>query len=177
MPTMIGIDLGCGKHKAAGFIGFDIDPQADPDVLCDFDAGALPVRSHAVDRIRCQDIIEHVVDPVAFFTELVRVSSRIGAEIYIRTPHFTSRYAYNDPTHRHQFGTEVVDFLIARVAPRFPGCCLSSTGRLLFPRLFRVLGIAWLMNRMPHRYEQLFCYLCPAENMEFTIAVRWDAES
>lgn len=170
---MVRVDLGCGRRKAEGYIGFDVDPGSDLDVLCDFDC-CLPIKSRSVDIIRCQDVIEHVADPVRFFRELIRVLKPNGGEIYLRTPHYTSRYAYNDPTHQHRFGADILEYLIARISHASPAVRIRYRRRLLFPRVYRFLGIARIMNRFPHRYEQLFCYLFPAENMEFTVSVHGD---
>ena len=167
MPLII--DIGCGKNKSNGSIGLDISKESDADIIADLNSGCIPVKSNSADSIICQDVLEHIKDTEKFFSETVRIS-KSSAIVKIRTPHYTSRYAYNDYTHLHYFGFDFILKLIQRFER--PDLKISiREKKLIFPRLWRLLGIEIIMNRIPHRYEQLFCYIFPAENMYFEIEI------
>lgn len=168
---MVRIDLGCGNAKKEGAVGFDIELSDNVDVQCDFNGRSVPVKSNSVDEICCRDVIEHLHDTPRFFLELIRIVRKTGGRIYIRTPHYTSRYAYNDPTHVKYFGLGVIDYLMMHNEKTGRNIKISCEKQLLFPKIYRLSGIAWLMNKFPHRYEQVFCYIFPAENMEFNLHI------
>lgn len=166
------LDLGCGLAKQNGAIGVDNDPLVHPDIVHDLDVFPLPLPSDHFREIICQDILEHIANVEGFLREIHRVAID-GATVRIRTPHFSSWYAYNDPTHKRASGYFVLD--------RFtdtPGSNTRSTPlfryrkrSILFSRLPKVLGISNLANRMPARYEQGFAFIFPAENLHFELEV------
>jgi ubiquinone/menaquinone biosynthesis C-methylase UbiE len=165
------LDLGCGGKKHAGAFGVDVRDVPGVDLVHDLDSFPWPLPSNQYTEIYCQDIIEHIDKIEPFLRELARISAK-GATIELRTPHFTSWYAYNDPTHRHYFGYFFLDHFVSRKN----GTIVSSPlfayrlRRLLFSRLFRLCGISAMANRAPARYEQLFCWIFPCENMLFQLA-------
>ena len=96
-------------------------------------------------------IIEHVRDAMTTMAEIWRVA-RHGADVFIVTPHFSSRNSYTDPTHvRHlaarsfqyftgedfaSFGGPRFRFSIQQLDLRFGGnFLLDSADRLLARRL------------------------------------------
>lgn len=166
------LDVGCGSCKHPGAFGLDIRGDSDADLVHDLRETPWPLPAGHFRRVYCHDIIEHVPDVSAFVRELHRVSAP-GADIEIRTPHFTSRYAYNDPTHLHAFGYSFLDQFTSG------GATLSSGGgelfrylerRFLFPRAHVLTGVSALANRAPARYEQLFCWMFPCENLLIRLA-------
>jgi hypothetical protein len=102
------LDVGCGSAKHDGAFGLDIRENARADLVHDLRSTPWPVPGDHYTRVFCQDIIEHMPDVGAFVRELHRVCAT-GAVIEIRTPHFSSWYAYNDPTHVHSFGYFFLD--------------------------------------------------------------------
>ena len=83
MPRIL--DLGCGPQKFPGSIGADRLPQTAADVLCDFDAAALPFADNSFDEVRLIHVIEHAADPVRLVEEMHRVT-RPGGRLLIVTP-------------------------------------------------------------------------------------------
>jgi SAM-dependent methyltransferase len=166
------LDLGCGLAKHPGALGVDNDPGVLPDVLHDLDQYPLPLPSDHFRLVHCQDVLEHIQDVGKFLREIHRVS-RKGARVEIRTPHYTSWYAYNDPTHRHAFGYFALDRFTDtpgdshRSSPLFR----YVSREILFPRAHRLLGVARLANAFPARYEQMFAFLFPAENLCYELEV------
>lgn len=102
------LDVGCGSAKHEGAFGIDIRSDSQADLVHDLRIVPWPIPAGHYSRVICHDIIEHVVDVSSFLRELHRVCTPRSV-IEIRTPHFTSRYAYNDPTHLHAFGYFFLD--------------------------------------------------------------------
>lgn len=166
------LDLGCGFRTAPSAIGVDIDPRVEPHLLHDLDSYPYPLPSDHFTEVLCMDIIEHVADVGRFLREIHRVSRR-GAIVRIRTPHFSSYYAYSDPTHRHVLGYSALDrYTLGFPDPRAVPLFQIRRKRLLFARVYRFLGIAALANAFPARYEQLFAFIFQAGNLylEFKVA-------
>lgn len=166
------LDVGCGSDKHPGAVGLDIRPNDGVDVVHDLRVTPWPLPANHYERVICQDVIEHVSDVAPFLHEIHRVS-KPGAIVEIRTPHFTSRYAYNDPTHLHSFGYFVLDYFTKTGTTVGGGGTLFRYVRrtLLFSKPHRVVGVAALANRFPARYEQLFCWMFPCENLRIELAV------
>lgn len=165
------IDLGCGRAKLPGAIGVDHDRGAEPDVLHDLDTYPYPLPSNHFRIVNCQDVLEHIQDIGAFLGEIHRIAAH-GAVVRVRTPHFSSWYAYNDPTHRHVLGYFALDRFTAGgpFADR-PPMFRYRKRRILFARTLRIVGIAGIANAFPARYEQLFAFTFPAENLYFELEV------
>jgi SAM-dependent methyltransferase len=93
------LDIGCGKARKDGFVGVDLHPGSDADVLCDIGKG-LPFRDGVFSEVHLSHVFEHVEDPVHLMEEIRRVSLP-GALVTVRGPHFSSPHlAWGDPTHR-----------------------------------------------------------------------------
>jgi SAM-dependent methyltransferase len=158
-------DVGCGSAKAPGAVGLDVSPDTDADVVHDLDSFPYPLDDDSFEQILAQDVIEHVKEPIRVFDEFHRIS-KPGAQIHIRTPHFSSVLAYGDPTHRHYFSTIAIRSL---AEPRFAHYTdtrfrvVNITLDLWLP--FRLLGIAALANRFPELYEKYFAFRFPTMNI------------
>jgi SAM-dependent methyltransferase len=170
------LDLGCGLAKHQGAYGVDNDPAVFPDLLHDLDVRPYPLPSDHFREVICQDVLEHVRDVEGFLREVHRVS-RHGCKVRIRTPHFSSWYAYNDPTHIHIFGYFVLDRFTDTPGSNFRSAPLFRYARrsIVFSRLPRLVGIARLANTFPARYEQLFAFTFPAENLLLELTVLKEA--
>lgn len=95
----VAIDLGCGKRKHAGAIGFDIARIPQVDVLADV-TRPLPIRTDSVDEVYASHIVEHLDDLMGFMGEVWRIC-KPGALVYFRFPHGSTPYViWKDPTHR-----------------------------------------------------------------------------
>jgi SAM-dependent methyltransferase len=165
------LDVGCGSEKHPGAVGLDLRPVDGVDVVHDLRDVPWPLPANHFERVICQDVIEHVPDVAAFLHEIHRVCAP-NALVQIRTPHYTSRYAYNDPTHLHAFGYSVLDhFTDGRTTVGGGGRLFRYVRRrLLFSKLHRMMGVSALANRFPFRYEQLFCWSFPCENLWIELA-------
>jgi ubiquinone/menaquinone biosynthesis C-methylase UbiE len=100
------LDAGCGDGGNAQFcvragatvIVADIDPAALAEAVKRLggttdqpvralltDSNPLPLRDGTVSAVVCSEVIEHVDDPIAFLSELVRVG-RSGARYFLTVP-------------------------------------------------------------------------------------------
>jgi SAM-dependent methyltransferase len=177
-PSMRVLNLGCGLAKlqfpesaaATEVVGVDLSPDSDADLRHDLNHVPYPLDSDSFDLILMQDILEHLDDVPRVLREVHRVA-RDGALVRIRTPHYSSYYAYNDPTHRRLFGAFALDGFDAKNPNRLYGGPWFRIVRreILFPRIWRVTGAAALANRFPGRWEQLLAFIIRAENMVFEL--------
>ena len=95
--TLTRVDLGCGSHKATGYIGVDLAPSPSVDVVADL-TRRFPFDTSTVDHLRAYDIIEHLPDRIHTMNEIWRIS-KPDALIDIRVPSTDGRGAFQDPTH------------------------------------------------------------------------------
>ena len=182
------LDIGCGNAKTPGAIGIDSNPNTQADIVHDLDVYPWPLEDNLFDRIVCSHIVEHVADFVRFVEEVHRVA-KPGAIVEIVTPHFSSRYAYTDPTHRRFLSLFAFDYFIDHPpfnpslfsrafetqspVPDFYSCVRFDKVRafLRFGRPFRLSGVQWLANRFPYFYEAYLVGLFPARDLYFTLRV------
>jgi predicted SAM-dependent methyltransferase len=98
------LNLGCGADRREGWTGVDLFRGPAVDVVHDLDVGPWPFADAAAHSILARHVFEHVADPVLFMAECHRVLEP-GGLLWLVTPHWRSRDAYTDPTHR-RFPTE-----------------------------------------------------------------------
>ena len=165
------LDVGCGSSKWPGALGIDLSADTDADVVADLNEHPWPLEDAAFDQILCQDVLEHVREPLQFMTELHRVA-RPGARIHLRTPHYSSVLAYGDPTHEHYFSVLAIRtfehaFFSHYLAVRFRVVHVT----LDFWDPLRWIGVAALANRFQSVYEMLFAFRFPAMNIRAELEV------
>jgi len=174
------LNLGCGLVKrefpdasrATEVVGVDISARSQADLIHNLDQFPYPLESDSFDLIIMQDILEHLEDVPRVLGEVHRVA-RDGATVRIRTPHYSSYYAYNDPTHRRSFGVFALDgFDVLEERTAYAEPLFRIVRReILFPRIWRMTGVAALANRFPARWEQLLAFVFRAENLSFELRV------
>ena len=112
-PTGVCVDVGCGRGaygedpveyrrnlrilrgKCARLIGLDVDPVAAKNPYQDefrlIDAGQWPVESGSADLCLSDNVLEHIPNPMHFFSECSRVL-KPGGYLCIRTPNVFSYF-------------------------------------------------------------------------------------
>ena len=166
-PTGPGpiLDVGCGSDKFPGAVGLDRSPDTAADVVADLDEFPYPLDDDSFGQILCQDVIEHVTDPLRTLTELHRIA-RPGGRIHIRTPHYSSVLAYSDATHRHYLSAYGLRLLAEPLFGHYPGPPLRVVDiSLQFWPVWRLLGVSALANLRPLLYETYFAFRFPAMNI------------
>lgn len=108
------IDLGCGTHKARGFVGVDVRAFPGVDVVTDL-RQRWPWQDESVDEAYCSHFVEHLdaEERIHFVNELYRVM-KVGARATIVTPHWASALAYGDLTHKWPPVTEYWYFYLSK---------------------------------------------------------------
>ncbi len=167
------LDIGCGNRKIPGAVGLDRNLKSQADVIHDLDVFPYPFEDDHFDRIYGIDVLEHVGDVIRTMEEIHRIG-RPGAQVFIRVPHFTSTQAYGDPTHKHFFNTESLDYFCGG----FPEYEFYTQARfkkikvrINFWKIHRIDGVSFLANRFPIYYEKLFAFMFPAMNIEFQLEI------
>lgn len=94
---ILRVDLGCAYKKPEGFIGVDIYPWPEVDIVADMTQG-LPFSDSSVDEVRAHDVIEHLPDRIQTMNEIWRIC-KPNAIVDIFVPSTDGRGAFQDPTH------------------------------------------------------------------------------
>ena len=168
------VDLGCGRDKIAGAVGVDFAGNALADVRHDLDAYPYPFTDGSFEVVVLRNVVEHVRDVVGLMEEIHRIG-RAGADVLITTPHFSSLYSYQDPTHLRHLALESMDYFTEDTAhsnfysrARFK---VAARG-LDFGRSFPFSAIARTLARISERkYEKHFAFMFPANSLWFHLKI------
>lgn len=179
-PTARILDVGCGRDKLPGSVGLDSNPRSHADIIHDLDRRPWPLEDDSFDRVRAQDVLEHVNDFFGVMEEIYRVC-RHGAIVSVRMPFMSSLHFATDPTHRRAgaSGTfdyfdpkkplgryaysdarfERVEFHYGRNHPGLPGKFFQLIDPLVVP----------LCERFPSSYEHYFAYIYPMHEINYVL--------
>lgn len=92
------LDLGCGKNKKLGFLGVDISPDVDANVIHNLDIYPYPFEDNSCFELFCSHFIEHVKDIKSFMEECWRILVPMGMMTVV-APYYSSVRAFQDYTH------------------------------------------------------------------------------
>ena len=177
----VRLNLGCGTDIRPGFVNLDSAGLPGVDVVHDLTSLPLPFESERFAEVVCQDVLEHVPDYPRLLGEIHRIM-RPGGRLVVRSPHFTSRAVWLDPTHRTTFSIDTLRFFVAgdRYAERayyfpFKFSALESA-RIVFHR-YRWMPWNYVMEAWVNRSPEVQAYyegtalagLFPASNIEVTL--------
>jgi SAM-dependent methyltransferase len=95
----MNIDLGCGRNKIDGCIGFDIQSLPGVDIVGDANF-TLPFADNCADIIYAYDFLEHINNDkrIHIMSEIWRIL-KPGGLLDSKTPSTDGRGAFQDPTH------------------------------------------------------------------------------
>ncbi len=97
------LELGPGYNKFyKEAVTIDINPLCKPDILHDLNKFPWPLKDNEFDIIYSSHCLEHLVDIDRAIEEIYRIAKH-NALVIIKVPHFSSRIAYIDTTHKHYF--------------------------------------------------------------------------
>jgi len=112
------LDIACGARKgnfgsdgeqdSEGWTGIDIAPTEAADIVHDLNIYPWPFEDNSVDKARCSHYVEHIphdipghsLDGFILFGNEVGRILKPGAQLEIWSPYYSSRRAWQDPTHR-----------------------------------------------------------------------------
>jgi SAM-dependent methyltransferase len=168
------VDLGCGQNKFAGAVGVDYAGNAYADVQHDLDVYPYPIADSSYDVVLLRNVIEHVRNVVGLMEEVHRIG-RPNGEIIITTPHFSSLYSYQDPTHLRHLALDSMDYFTehTRHSNFYTDCRFRVIGKGLdfgksFPFSALAKGLAALSMR---KYEKHFAFILPANSIWFHLQI------
>ena len=155
------LDLGCGRNKIKDSIGVDIINYKGVDIVMDLNKFPYNFRDKTFDLIYCYDTIEHLEDITSIMKELYRILKDNG-NIKIRVPHFSSLWAFSDPTHKHFFGYKSFDCYCGLEA-NYLNLFNIKSRNITFGRLFKFLEI--FFNKFPGLYERRLAFIFQANDL------------
>lgn len=118
--TPIKLDIACGENKREGFLGVDIAPIPQVDIVHNLSNYPWPFEDNSVSEAHCSHYIEHIpmafwnpgneytivmqdhqsVDALCkFWNELYRILTP-GGKATIIAPYYSHQRCWQDPTHR-----------------------------------------------------------------------------
>lgn len=155
-----------------GALNLDVTAATQPDVIHDLAIRPWPFVDGRFVEVFAFDVIEHLDDFLGAMEEIHRIC-QAGARVHIAVPHFSSRNAYTDPTHRRFFGIASMDYMSGEHECAFytEARFRVLTKRIFFePSLVNSLVLR-LANRYPIRYEARYAWLFPAWFLSFELEV------
>lgn len=165
------LNLGCGRKKLENAVNLDVAATA-PDVVHDLASRPWPFEDDAFDEVFAFDVIEHLDDFLGTMEEIHRISAA-GARVHITVPHYSSRNAFTDPTHRRFFGVASMDYLSVSHEFNFYSEARYKVNRsaIVFePSLLN--KVVWrIVSRFPELYERRFAWIWPAWFLSFELEV------
>lgn len=166
------LNFGCGNDKLDGYVNCDISNNVNPDMIVDI-TKPLPFADNEVEEVLMFHVLEHTLKPIEVLKEIYRVCKN-GAVIKIRVPYFSSESAFSQIDHYHFFSYTTFDCLDERHVCHWQGVGNFRTvyKRLKWRRQFFLLE--WFFNLTPTMtriYQELFCWLLPAKELEIELIV------
>lgn len=168
------VDLGCGQDKIAGAVGVDVAGNAIADVRHDLDAYPYPFTDGTFEVVVLRNVVEHVRDVVGLMEEIHRIG-RAGADVLITTPHFSSLYSYQDPTHLRHLALDSMDYFTegTKHSNFYSAARFRVVARGLdFGRSFPFSAVARMLACLSERkYEKHFAFMFPANSLWFHLQI------
>lgn len=114
------LNLGCGHTKFPGYLGVDINPNAEyVDVSHDLNKFPYPFKESSVDEVFMEHVLEHLDDPLSVIQELYRIS-KPGGILKIKTPHFSCTWIH--PGHKSAISTQLFNYFIPGTDDYYGSC-------------------------------------------------------
>ena len=168
------LDIGCGRNKYQGAVGIDFATCADLDISYDLNVFPYPLEESSFDVILLRNLIEHIQNIVGLMEEIHRVGVN-AADVIISTPHFSSLYSYQDPTHVRHMAYDSMDYFTEDTAhanfytdKRFRMMEKEIDFGKSFPFSYIAKGLFALSK---HKYEKHFAFVFPANQLHFHLKV------
>jgi hypothetical protein len=146
--------------------------ETRPDVVHDLNVRPWPFANSDFSEVVGYDVLEHMLDVVAFMEEVHRVAAP-GAIVRLTVPHFSCGNAWRDPTHVRAFAHDSLDYFTK-------GHALSFYSSARFERVAANIQFApslvnsvvrRLAKRWPTQYENRWAWIFPAWFIYFELRV------
>jgi 2-polyprenyl-3-methyl-5-hydroxy-6-metoxy-1,4-benzoquinol methylase len=164
------LDIGCGRNKFPGAEGIDFAANSMADVRHDLNVFPYPLPDSRYEVILLRNVIEHLQDVVRLMEEVHRVG-KAGADVIITTPHFSSLYSYQDPTHLRHLALDSMDYFTedTKHSNFYSDLRFRIVGKGLdFGKSFPFSLVAKALFKLSARsYEKHFAFIFPANSLWF----------
>ena len=176
------LDVGCGQRKRKGAVGIDILEDSAADIVHDLNTFPWPIQDNEFDVIYATHVLEHLENIIKTMEEIHRIGKN-RARVIIDVPHFTSRGAFTDPTHRNFFGYQTMRYFDATTPEGALGYSKANlkANSIFMGRYSGQVKPDWknplsavltvFINRVPGWYESYFCHLFPSHNIHYELQV------
>jgi len=114
--NMKQLNMGCGKKIISNCINLDIKNFKGVDVVHDLDKYPYPFSNDTFDIIHSTHCLEHLTDIERALKETWRIL-KSGGKFVCTVPYYTSRGAFQDPTHKHFFCEDTITYYLLQYAP------------------------------------------------------------
>lgn len=168
------LDIGCGRNKFPEADGIDYSANSFADFAHDLGVFPYPFPDNTYEVVLCRNVIEHVPNVVGLMEEIHRVGKN-GADLVITTPHFSSLYSYQDPTHVRHLAYDSMEYFTENT--KHSNFYSSKRFRMVkrgidFGRSFPFSLVArGLFALSHHKYEKHFAFTFPANSIFFHLQV------
>lgn len=183
------LDVGCGGCKFKGAIGVDCIDLPGVDVVTNLNNFPWPFEENTFERIIFKHSISHFDNIVEVMEEINRISKN-GAIIDIIAPHYTSDNFNTDPTHKFPMGFRSMYYFCTNI-PNWKYKYSKANFKLLDSgicfgeynidfnefeynkrkSILKILGVEWVVNKIPRVYEKFLAYIVPANVVYFKMEV------
>ena len=106
------LNAGCGSDIRIGWLNLDKVKLPGVQIVHDLSHIPLPFHAEEFDEILCKNVLEHIDYYIPVLGEFHRIL-KPGGRLTIEVPHFTSKDAFNDPTHMRTFGVNTFRYFVA----------------------------------------------------------------
>lgn len=105
------LNLGCGTDIKKGWVNLDCVELPGVDVCHDLEKFPYPFPNDYFDLILARHVLEHLDRFVDAIRELHRIL-KPGGVLRVIVPHFSSKDAFSDPTHKRCFSVNTFDYFV-----------------------------------------------------------------
>ncbi len=112
------LNLGCGRKYLSGYVNCDVSTAVKADLHFDLNEFPYPLESGCADEILLDNVLEHLDDIPRVMAELHRLLVN-GGRLRILVPYGKSDWALQDPTHKHCFTEQSMNYFLERDACNF----------------------------------------------------------
>lgn len=163
------LDIGCGNRKLPGATGIDSLALPAVDIVHDLDIFPWPVQSGSMDLVFANHYLEHANDVLKTLGEIHRILKPEG-RLVVQVPYFRSVDAVTDPTHRHFFTANTLDYVIEGTKLRTYAYTPFSFSKIGFwygwpheSKRFIARAFKNFMDAHTHVYDQYLSLIAPVE--------------
>jgi SAM-dependent methyltransferase len=170
------LNLGCGRDIREDYINLDFERYNGIDVIHDLNKFPYPFKDNTFEEILAMNIMEHLNDPNKFIKELWRMGKN-NCRIRINVPHFSSRCAWIDLTHKRPFSFDSFEYY-SRLKNSGESSLITNDEvffkvdyKPIMNRFYRYIGMGLLAKKFSRFYETFLCFIFTCGGIEFNLVV------